>query len=75
MPKKSTPATVGQRFRVTETTEFKVGAKIIANYLPEHEYTATDLNCEFVGELIASEKATTTGAVAPRRAGGTAKTG
>lgn len=75
MAKKATPATVGTRFRVSEPAVFKVGNKIIGKYDPAHEYTVSDTNCDFVGGLIADEKATTTGVAKAKKAGGKAKTG
>lgn len=81
MPKKSTPAPVGARFVVTEPATFKVGNRTIAKYLPaskeaNFDYRVTDLNCGFVGELLAAGTAVLTGAAgANNKAGGSAVTG
>ena len=75
MAKKTTPAPVGARFVVTEETQFKVGERLIANYLVGRDYRVTDLNCEFVGAMIADGTAVLTGTAASNQAGGSAVTG
>jgi hypothetical protein len=77
MPKKSAPAPVGARFVVTKEALFKVGERVIANYLPPpFDYRVTDLNCGFVGDLLAAGTAVLTGAAgANTKAGGSAVTG
>ncbi len=79
MPKKATPAPVGARFVVTEPATFTVGNRTIAKYLPatkdaKYDYRVTDLNCAFVGELLAAGTAVLTG-LGGNGAGGSAITG
>jgi hypothetical protein len=76
MPKKATPAPVGARFVVTKEITFKVGERIVGNYLPPpYDYRVTDLNCQFVGDALAAGSAILTGAAGPNKAGGSAATG
>lgn len=76
MTKKPTPAAVGLRFVVTEPAPFRVGNKLIAKYSPEYgPYTVTDLNCDFVGALMAEGKAVAIGIAKGHKAGGKAFTG
>lgn len=77
MAKKPAPAPVGARFVVTEPATFKVGERVIAKYLPPpFDYRVTDLNCQFIGELLAAGTAVLTGAAGVNnKAGGSAITG
>lgn len=69
------PAPVGLRFAVSTPQEFRIGRQLIARYLTGQSYTVTDLNCDFVGALIANGIAAPVGIAASRQAGGSAITG
>lgn len=69
------PAAVGLQFAVSSPQEFRVGARLIARYLTGHKYAVTDLNCDFVGEMIASGIAYPVGIAGAHKAGGSAVTG
>lgn len=75
MAKTPAPAAVGLRFAVSTPQEFRVGKQIIARYLTGHTYTTTDLNCDFVGKLVADGIATPVGLAGAHKAGGSAVTG
>lgn len=58
---------IGMRFVVKEPALFTLGGSIIANYRPESgEYQVTELNVNFISNLVASGKAAVTG-WSPRR--------
>ena len=68
---------VGALFSVKETIQFKVGERVVANYIPALcPYRVTSLNSGFVKLLLDQGKAAIVGiGPAKQRAGGFAKTG